>query len=743
MGLYSKKELIIKSRKELLRIAFNEKLVDVIKSDELSKKDLIELILKYRKDYTKFKITNYNEYSFFKLQEKLNEKFLRHSTTKNDIEIVRSIRIYEKTKYIKKDNYFVLIDKQLEIDVSIVLLVGNNNYIYGILNLELDDNYLDIRYNRYIISYVINRIDENYKNDEQMKLVFFDSFGVELIYKIYNNKSSNVIPEKLVCYEENIIEFIYCKLEKVINSCPILVLENRVVTKYFDIPFIIYVEKIEDNEIKYIYSKKTLIRMKSKNYEHNNTIFLDINYLLKNSNEMIKIYDEFLNFKFIKKSEILKNYLLYIKEKIISYSKKKYSKFNLIGVEYKNDEFKTIDIKEILNYNIMKNIKENSKPYLIINTTNNNMEISINKYNKIEREINYEFNIITQIIYRKKFSKIQIIELILKYLKHKICNIDYIKYSKKEIINKINNNGYQQIIDDIKRNYDLLEDKFKTEYLKYKMQINEIYINSYKNYLILYEVSEYLFEKYLNYEIKNYTIKEILANLQINDFEIRDFNIQLNDIEKIFIIEMYNLIYTYFNNVEILEILKNYQGINISGKILKTDIFYNLLKEYIPGRLINFEKENIDTYKFLIDTAYNMDLDLKFGRVKINSKLLQKKENISIYVRDFKKEYKLILNTKSKNTAYIDRLETVSNLDIKFVYEDEKEEKEITYLIEKDFIEKDELLANYNQEKLNDIDNNIIRIFFKLEENIEIKFILRKNDQLFVSQKSYFINYEK
>lgn len=743
MGLYSKKELIIKSRKELLKIAYNEKLVDVIKSDEMSKKELIDLILKYRKDYSIFKITSYNEYSFFNLQEKLDEKLSKYAITKNDIEIVRSIRVYENTKYIKNDNYFILIDKDLEIDVSIVLLVGNNNYIYGVLNLELDTNYVDIRYSRFVISYIVNRIDKNFKNNEQMKLVFFDSFGVELIYKIYNNQNVDVLPEKLLCYEENIIEFSYCKLEPVANSCPILVLENSIITKYFSIPFIIYVEKIEDDNVKYIYSNRSILRMKSKGYMQNNSIIFDINYLLHNLDELIQIYDEFLNFKFLRKREILESYLTHIKERIISYSKKDYKNFNLIGIEYENKEFKNTDIKNILNYNIIKNIDNNLKPYLVINTNNNNMEISINKYKRIEKEINYEFNILTKMVYKKEMSKAKIIDRILKYLKYRICDEKYISCSKKEIINKINENKYKDIAKEIDKNYVKLEDKFKTDYTKYKSSVNDDYIKSYKNYLVLYEISEYLFNEYINSSLKNYDIKEILCTLNIIDFEINDFKITNTDIEMLFTIELYNLIYSYFNNIDILDILKNYQGISMGGKILKTDIFYNLLKEYIPGRLISFEKDNADTYKVLLDTFYTMDSDLRFGRVKINSKISQKKENISIYIKDFKNEYKLVLDTKEIKKNHIDRLETVSNLDIKIVYEDENEEKEITYLVEKDFIEKDELLANFEQEKLNDIDNNIIRIFLSLENEIEIKYILRKEDQLYVSQKSYYLSIEK
>ncbi|VWL84908.1 hypothetical protein [Oceanivirga miroungae] len=740
MGLYSKKELIIKSRKELLNIAFNEKLVDIITSDELSKKELINLILKYRKDNTIYKLYQYNEISFFRLQEVLDEKLSKFSITKNDIEIVRSIRIYENTKYMENDNYYILIDKQLEIDTSIVLLTGNNRYIYGIINLELDTKYIDIRYHRYSISYIINRIDDNFKNNEKMHLVFFDNFGVELIYKIYNNIHIETIPERINCYEENIIEFSYQKLEKTKNSCPVLILENKVTTKYFSENFMIYIEKIEKDTIKYIYSKKALVKIKSKGYKLNNTVILDINYLLENKEEYIKIYDEILNFRLIKKEEILEKFFEYIKEKIISYSKKMYKNFNLIGIDYEKEDLKKLDIKNILNYSILKNIKDSIKPYLVINTTNNMLEISINKYKKVEKEINYEFNILTNIVYKKQLSKIKIINRIFMYLKYRICDIKYLNYSKKEIINKINKNEYKNIIEEIEKNYEILEEKFITDYIKYKTEINDMYIKSYKNHLILFEISEYIFENYINSIKKDFSLNEILETLNIHELEVNDFTITNNDIEMIFLVEMYYLIYTYFNNIDMIEILKNYQGINIGGRIIKIDVFYNLLKEYIPGRLISFEKDNVNSYNFLIDIAYKMDMDINFGRVKINSKVMRKKENISIYIKDFKKEYKLVLNTDKKDKSYIDRLESVNNLDIKIVYEDENNEKVFTYHIEKDFIEKDEIKSEFSQEQLNDIDNNILRIFMQLDDKIKISYILRKDDQIYVSKKTYFID---
>ncbi|WP_156285838.1 hypothetical protein [Oceanivirga salmonicida] len=742
MSLYSKNELILKSRDELYKIALKEKLIDILKSDK-NKKQLIDLILKYRKDYKENSIKEYSEIGFIKIQEIIDKKLVIYNKKENDIEVPRSFKLYKNVRIIKQDNYFILIEKDLDIDTNIVLLCGKNKYIYSILNLELDDKYIDNRYNRFYIRFSVDRFTDNFNNEENISLIFFNTYNTSLIYSIYNEEYLEVIPDKFLAYIVGIAEFEYLELDKTLETCPIIFSENKVICKYFEYDFNMYISSIKNKNIDIYFFDDALNELSSKNYYINATYINNIDYLLKNCEEKIYIYDKYLNFIQISKKRLLEIFFNYLKELIVSYSKKKYLSYYILGIDYEQNDMLKLDICKIFNYKLIKNRikkidkKYKSNYYLIVNTENDKIKITTNNYNITEKDINYEIVLNTHINTEINLSKKIIVNKIFYMLKFKMSQIEYLNFSEKELINKINNSEYKNIIEDIEKKYIKVEKAFKTDYLKYKTSINKEYINSYRNYLILNKISEYIFNNYVN-KNESYVIKinDIVKKLDLEiDIQIENIEVRKEEIDLIFILEIYNFLYNYFKKIKIIDILEKYDGICLCGVLVKTNIFYNLLKEFIPGNLIQFDNDIQKSYKFLLDASYKFDKDINLGRIKFISNYTKQKEKVRVYIKNFKNEYILILDSVNKDFGYIDKINNVINIEIRIEYIDRNENKEFYYNLNRKYIEKDEKEINIEQKYLNDIENDIIRIFMKFnEENINIFFIKRKKDQIYVNE---------
>lgn len=171
MNLYTNKELEIKSYERLLDIAIKEKLIDIY-SETKTKRQLIDLILKYRFNDYENKIRVKSEKGFFLIQNIIDEKLEKYINYENDIEIPRKIEIYKDINFSKVDNYLIYIEKNIKISENIVLLVGENKYIYAILSLVKESN--DKRYNIYNFSdKIIERFTDQFSDDEKMNLLFF------------------------------------------------------------------------------------------------------------------------------------------------------------------------------------------------------------------------------------------------------------------------------------------------------------------------------------------------------------------------------------------------------------------------------------------------------------------------------------------------------------------------------------------------------------------------------------------
>lgn len=308
-------------------------------------------------------------------------------------------------------------------------------------------------------------------------------------------------------------------------------------------------------------------------------------------------------------------------------------------------------------------------------------------------------------------------------LKIKISKLEFNLISFSELMEKINSNEYLKIKDDI-QNLDADAEKiFSINYREYEHERNDVYLEIKKNYYFLFFKCQEIFEKYCD-------------DASFADFYIEKYNIYVNknEIEMFLSFKIYNFLNKFFKKYKILDLLSNYKGVKLVGKLVKSSLFYNLLKEFIPGKIIKFSCDNRDNYSNLIATTEKYVEDLELAKINCINDVKVEKKNLEVLADDFKNEYVSIVNSKNKVFGYIDRLAVALKINITINNLDTNDSFYNTIYLPKIFLEKDENQIDIDQIYLDNIDNGIVRIFFFLNNVVQYKCAKRIDDQIFVSK---------
>lgn len=732
MSFYTKEELILKNYDELYKIAVDERLINLFSKDR-TKQELIELILEYREDKYDKKIVDLNLESFQKLQEIIDEHLVIIEKQVMDIEVPRKIIIYQDILFNEEiDEYHILISKNLDINTDFVLLTGKNLYIYCIFSLKLDIEYRSDKYLKYIFSNkYVERFDFDKEFCEDVKLVFFNNQMANLLMEIYKFQQTQYIPEKIYCYSVKILEIKVKKTTISSYKFPILFVENKIICKYFTKEFSMYIKKIDTNKIYVEYFENAKDILTKRNNIFYGTYFNDIEKFFSNSSEYIEIYDDFFKMLRINKKKLINLFLNEIIELIQSFSKCKFDKFYSVGLDLRNEKFEYLSINFLINYSLFsKKIVSKldtykSDKYLIITSEINAFKITSNNYSIIEKDINYMVKIESTLNLKEKgLSYNKLLHKIMNLIKFKILNIPQENLFLKEKIEYLMNNGFENYQKDFLKNVDQAEKIYKTAYYNYEQSLNSEYTTIQKNYYDLYDISKRIVDEYN-------------VNPEETEYKIEEYKIVLkkNEINLILCAEMYNFLNNFFKDFKIFEILNIYKGINLFGIFVKSELFYNLLKEFIPGKIIHFSQDFKNNYNNILETVANYIEDIDKAKVIVKNNYMIDKIKYEIYCYNFKNELKLIMDTKNENVGYVDKLASISILEI-FIHDLNKNRKyNLNLNITKKFYERDEIETKINQNYLNDIENEIVRIFFKYEEKLTYFCAKRMADQVYITDE--------
>lgn len=724
MSYYTREDLKLKTYDKLYKIAINEKLINIFASDK-TKSELIDLILLYRQDNTEKKILTLDYEGFFRLQELFDKKLRELPIEATDIQVPYSIKIFENADFSEDDNYYVLVSKNLHISTSICMITADNGYVYCILSLVEDTKYEDKVYRKYKInSEYVERLNfdcEYYKNP---KMYFFENTMGDIIRDVYFNKRIDVIPEKIPCYSIKLFELKAEKLKEVKSPFPILFIDNKVYCKYFTKDFLMYIHKIQNDNFLIDYFENAKDRVLAKELNFYASCFQDMSTFFLDINSNIEVYDDYLQSKIVPKKQLVNQFIEYLIKKICAYSKCRYTKIYSIGLNIQDDRFVYIDLPFVLSYSKIKRLNKTykSEKFLAIVSEFDNLNISENQFNIFEKDINYDITVntnINTINYNLNFNTL--IKEIIYLLKLKLLKINISICSINDLIKKIDSIGYRAVKDDLFKDYDDIEAKFSTDCFKYQNLVSEKYHEIKKNYYTLLNEAYDELNNYLN---------------------CKSTNLEKNMIEYVLCLELYNFLNNFFKKFTVIELLKRYKGVCLMGKIIKSELFYNLLKEFIPGKIIKYTDVNNDNYEYILELIYEYIEDEELAKIKLLNNITYDVRAYIIEATNFKDVYEVVLDTTKTDIGYIDKLDTVTKLDIKI----KDSEMDIVYSLnldlKKEFYERDELDTRLNQEFLDNIDNAIIRIFFISKEmKIFYKCATRYDDQVFVTDE-YMLKFD-
>ena len=365
-----------------------------------------------------------------------------------------------------------------------------------------------------------------------------------------------------------------------------------------------------------------------------------------------------------------------------------------------------------------------------------------------------------------------------KYSENRIVSInDLIKYDNDMIYKVIDDSGVEKIFENMNLEYEKYENVIPTKYSQFENKMSEEYQKIRNNFYMLWEAAENLKKEFFtsdgrlrtrfdvpkNYEKRNDIHITQLKNWKIHIYKngifttITDYPrhiFTIKEIEKIVKADIYGMLRKFLNTYYKEGLLFEYSLIKLSGQSTKISTFQEVLKEFVPGKMIEYkELSHRDDYELklnCLDGAIKY-LDYKrFGHIDVEIVNEVPLVPYSVWVEKYDGEKVEMIQTSRKADILIGQIDKkISAEELKiYVYTAEGElKKEMIYKNEDNYEEMDaqEILPEFtniiSQNDTDTIQNNTVRFFIYTDLNNWGFFVVpiqRKSDQLYLGRKEYF-----
>ncbi|WP_067320156.1 transcriptional regulator [Streptobacillus felis] len=576
---------------------------------------------------------------------------------------------------------FVKIKKSKIVDKNIVLLVNEYRYIYGIFTVNIIEIYDEYYKCELTLIPELNRITSNFNNEKIFYAFIQDSKDLYDIY--YDKYKKDVLNDSLYTY---IVPIIRYKIMSNIIKIPNLYVKlgiDYIESKFLKENFFFEISNLENN-ISLNFGSIVKNILVENNYKVNRSFFTKIEYVLNMYDEEIVIKDENLN------SRIVKFYDLYIK----------FIKYYVNKIEYKIKQ-------KIENVIILKNEEDSTNNYYSLECINN-----LKYFNGKDREYTY---ILSDLEYFK-----------IIYVKHNVKN-NKVTYKLNITAQVIHENNF------------LTEFNFLNLVIEYlKNNKESIFENSINMFKYLKENKDIEISVSKEYDIKIREEAKLLVKNYFKNIEMKESR----DLDDIIVYLSFKSIYSFFDNFKIIDILKKFSNIKLAGKLVHTSSFIEVLKEFIPGKIIDYKKEVNESEIFeIID---DFEKKKSKGNISLEYKYIPLKYDIILSYNNYLSEkikiisfYENITNfiDKDKNTIFVEL-----NVEKIYQFKENVYNNVKIYLPEK-YIELDENELLRTDElgikdiELDEVINDIVRIFFSFSKKniIRLCYVKRNEDQLYCS----------
>ena len=370
------------------------------------------------------------------------------------------------------------------------------------------------------------------------------------------------------------------------------------------------------------------------------------------------------------------------------------------------------------------------------------------------------------------------IVLAAKYSGEGVVTIDdLIEYDNDMIYKVIDEHGIEKIFEKIDEEYNKCEKIIPTKFAKFENKMSDEYRKIKNNFYMLWEAAESMKKEFFNrdsrlrtkfdiprtYEKRNdlhiTQLKAWILHITengifktINEYPNQVFTIK--EVEKIVKADIYAMLRKFLNTYYNEGLLFEYSLIKLSGQSTKINTFQEVLKEFVPGKMIEYkELSHRDDYELklnCLDGAIKY-LDYKrFGHMDVNIENEVPLVPYSVYAERYDGEKVEMLKTSRKANILVSHIDKSSSaMELKLYVHNAEDElkKEVIYKNVDEYEEKDakEILPSYagifTQNETDNIENNVVRFFVYTDMNnwgFYVVPVQRHGDQLYLGKKQYF-----
>jgi len=418
------------------------------------------------------------------------------------------------------------------------------------------------------------------------------------------------------------------------------------------LPTVVYVEKCDEApNIKYCFGYEAKHLMKRNDYTGNATVFHGIKRWINDYNKEEEIFDEKGNMARVKRGEVIRAYL----EHIITAAEQQFKcrfrylhisspvklkqqfvdMFQEILEEYRIETEEMLDEGLAVLYNTIADQIEKSRfidgeeyKALVIDCGGGTTDLSSCAFRIEEGDICYYVDINTKfengdtnfggnnITYRiMQFMKIVFANY---YLKRKeLIDIDQLmEIPSGDIFRCVDEMGVKEIYKKFETYYAEAEKVIPTRYREYEKNVRESYQRVKNNFYFLWEIADNMKKEFFqktNILRNRFNASEIDDQegdlyiialnkwcLSVFDGELKDvyefpdvvFNIK--EINKLIKADIYDVVRKFLESFYENRTLQDYSIIKLTGQSCRIDIFKEALKEFVPGRSIEFKQKQED-----------------------------------------------------------------------------------------------------------------------------------------------------
>ena len=344
------------------------------------------------------------------------------------------------------------------------------------------------------------------------------------------------------------------------------------------------------------------------------------------------------------------------------------------------------------------------------------------------------------------------------------------------IFRDIDENGVKFIYEKIEEEYVKADRIIPTKFAEYENKASDMYGKVKNNFFFMWEIAE-LLKKEIFRKSTIVRTKFGEREMESSDFSITvvkswnlnfysggslqnlktypDIIINKNEIIKLIKGDIYEVFRRFLTSYYEMDILSNYSLVKLSGQSCKVNIFNDILKEFIPGKRVDFRRNVEESEEQLkiacLDGAVRYLNSSKIGNIKVSVKNDIPIVPYSLHAHTYLEEDVVLLRTGEQagsGSGYIKKISQTEILPMRLRNKEQEVKKLFTYVNKSEnYKEEDEqavlssLDNHFVQDDLDDIQNGETKFFAFTDENywgFYVCGVKREGNQTYLGKREYF-----